>query len=87
MQEEEKLIIADGFESAFIGVAYPWQNGNKPVAVYDKEACIMQLMEQMECDYAEALEYFEFKVEGAYVGEQTPIFVSSDSRNQAVEVF
>jgi hypothetical protein len=44
-----------------------------PVAVYDYAKCIDILAESM--DYEEALEYFEYNVIGAYVGEQTPIFL------------
>jgi hypothetical protein len=33
------------------------------------------LQERDEMTYDEALEYFEFNIAGAYVGEQTPVFV------------
>lgn len=29
-------------------------------------------------NHEEALEYFDFNVDGAYVGEQTPIFVEDE---------
>lgn len=69
--EDSGVLLADGFEDAFIGVG--WQ-ANLPVAVYDRDECINILMKDgMEEDEAE--EYFEFNVQGAYVGLQTPMFL------------
>jgi hypothetical protein len=31
-------------------------------------------------DYAEALEFYDFNIAGAYVGEQTPIFMHKIER-------
>lgn len=70
--EENGVLLADGFEKAFIGVGSAYYNA--PCAVYDYEKCLTVLMEN-GCDYEEAIEYFEFNVIGAYVGKQTPIFV------------
>lgn len=66
------VLLADGFEDAFIGIG---QQFNKHIAVYDYEKCIGILEQDMSRDEAE--EYFSFNVVGAYVGEQTPIFVST----------
>ena len=71
---EEGTLTADGFEDALIGYG---QQFSYPVAVYDVEKCIsiLQLRDGMTED--EAVEYFEFNVQGAYVGESTPIFLYS----------
>ena len=61
------VVIADGFDDALIGIC-------QGKAVYDREQCIKILMKDMTED--EAREYFEFNVEGAYVGEMTPLWVS-----------
>jgi hypothetical protein len=74
--EEETVLLADGFEKAFIGIAR--QFNKPPLAVYSSQKCIELLSDQMS--YEEAVEYFEFNTRGAYVGESTPIFV--DTYNQ-----
>ncbi len=69
--DEEDLLLADGFDAAFIGTGE--RCGQPNIAVYDRDMCIDILANDMP--YAEAVEYFEFNVAGAWVGEQTPIFV------------
>lgn len=65
---EEEILLAEGFDKAIIGVC-----NNDMRVIYSKSLCINILMEQgMKED--EALEYFEYKVSGAYVGEKTPIW-------------
>jgi Tol biopolymer transport system component len=68
---EQDILIADGLEEAFIGVAYQF---NTPIAVFDKDKCIEILTRVMSLEDAE--EYFEFNVQGAYVGENTPAFIT-----------
>jgi len=43
--------------------------------VYDAEKVIKVLMTMDEMTEEEALEYFEFNIVGAYVGEETPLFI------------
>lgn len=69
--EDENVLLADGFEDAFLGIGRQF---GKPFAVYDREKCLNVLMKD-GMDYEEAVDYFCFNVEGAYVGEQTPIFL------------
>lgn len=76
---ESGLIIADGFDDAFIGIGR--QGCNEPIAVYDRNRCIYILMGQ-GMDEEEAEEYFEFNVQGAWVGKQTPIFVDTNLNTQ-----
>jgi hypothetical protein len=68
-----EILLADGFDEAFIGVGS--QFSNEPVAVYDRDKCIEVLMKRDEMTYEDAVEYFDFNVQGAWVGEKTPIFV------------
>jgi len=69
---EEGHLTADGFEDAFVGVGRQF---TKPVAVYDREKCIEVLVARDGMSMEEAEEYFEYNVQGAYVGEDTPIFM------------
>lgn len=68
--EDETVLLADGFESAFIGIGRQFGN---PIAIYDRSKCIEILMEEMTEEEAE--EYFQYNTEGAWVGNQTPIFL------------
>ena len=71
------LLQADGFDDAIIGYAEVWTDkGRGIVMAYDREKCIDVLMERDGMDRDEAVEYFEFNVAGAYVGEMTPCFVT-----------
>jgi hypothetical protein len=67
---DQEILLAEGFEEAFVGVAYQF---DKPVAVFDREKCITILSKDMSPEEAE--EYFQFNVEGAYVGPNTPAFL------------
>jgi len=71
--EGEPILLADGFEEAFIGMGRQF---GKPIAVYHRQKCIMILMRGMSEEEAE--EFFSFNVEGAWVGEQTPIYLDSE---------
>ena len=69
---EEEIVSADGFDKAIIGVS-----NNDMRVIYSKSLCIDILMSQ-GMDEDEALEYFEYNVSGAYVGEKTPIWCLDD---------
>ena len=69
---EEEIVLADGFDKAIIGVS-----NNDMRVIYSKSLCIDILMSQGMDEY-EALEYFEYNVSGAYVGEKTPIWCLDD---------
>jgi hypothetical protein len=64
-------LLADGLDEAFIGIG--WQF-NTPLAVYDRDKCI-EILESQGMTPEEAQEYFYYNTQGAYVGEQTPIFL------------
>ena len=76
--EDENIQLADGFENAFLGISRQFYN--KPIAVYDREKCIDILMDDMSEEEAE--EYFEYNVQGAYVGESTPSFMQTLKFNE-----
>ena len=66
---EGDWLLADGFDEAIIGVS-----GDK--VAYSITKCIEVLMKEMSEE--EAVEYFDFNVLVAYVGEKTPIFVDDE---------
>ena len=73
-QAGEEALLADGFEGAFIGMCERF--GMQPVAAYDRDKCIDILIQRDRMTYEEAVEFFDFNVIGAWVGELTPVFVT-----------
>lgn len=69
--DDYSILLADGLDEAFIGIG--WQF-SVPLAVYDRDKCI-EILESQGMTPEEAQEYFYFNTQGAYVGEQTPVFV------------
>jgi hypothetical protein len=66
---DDTFMIADGFDDAIIGV-----DDNNLKIVYDIDEVINILIRDgMEVD--EAIEYYEYNIAGAYVGENTPSFI------------
>jgi len=79
------LILADGFEDAFMGVVE--QYNKLPVAVYDKNKCIEILINQ-DMTQEEAEEFFDFNIIGAWMGERTPMyFTPKEEVEQLFELF
>jgi len=78
---DEELLCADGFDDAIIGICERATSSN--VVAYDRDRCIEIIVERSgsseltdEEAYEEAVEYFEFNVVGAWMGERTPVFIS-----------
>jgi len=44
--------------------------------LYNQDHCIEILMDRDAMSYEEAVEYFEYNVIGAYMGEKTPMFAT-----------
>jgi hypothetical protein len=70
---DESTLLMDGFDEAFIG----WSRRiNEPLlAVYSYDGLIKVCTERDGMSFDEAVEYVDFNVAGAWVGEQTPIIV------------
>ena len=70
------MIKADGFDDCIVGLTDAWDgNSRVPRIVYDALQMIDVLMERDGMTHEEAVEYFEFNIDGAYVGKSTPIFM------------
>jgi hypothetical protein len=66
---DDTFMVADGFDDAIIGV-----DDNNLKIVYDIDKVIDILIKDgMSVD--EAIEYYEYNIAGAYVGENTPSFI------------
>ncbi len=67
---EMELLTADGFDDAILGID---TISHRVIYSYDKMVEI--LMEDDNMSEEEAIEFLEYNVVNAYVGEKTPIFV------------
>lgn len=68
----EDILLADGFEEAFLGMVKG--ASQEPKACYDRNKCIEILMEEGLSE-EDAEEHFDFNVIGSYVGPFTPMFL------------
>ena len=67
------MLKVDGFDKAFLGVASRY--GMDDVFAYDYDKVLKILIEKEGMSPDEALEWFEFNIIGAWVGNKTPLFV------------
>ena len=72
----DDLVFATNFDNAIIGVSL---GGNTRSVVYDTEKMAETLVVSEGMTHDEAWEYLEFNTFNAYVGDNTPIFVSTYS--------
>lgn len=72
-QNPDALVLED-YKDALVGIVRT-HKGNF-VACYDADKCIDTIakMEGVD-DRVQAVEHFEFNVEGSYVGEHGPVFI------------
>ena len=68
----DDLLFADTFDGAIIGVAV---GRDSERVVYNAGQMVEILLQEEDLTEEEAWEYLEFNTFGAYVGENTPIYV------------
>ena len=72
---EEEFLKVDGFDEAIIGIQMSDMR-----LIYSVSLCIDKLLKDFSIppghvlSLDEALDYFEYNVRGAYMGEKTPIW-------------
>ena len=71
----EDLLFADGFDDAIVGRGEQYSRTN--AVVYDYNKCVKVLMDRDKLSYEDAIEWMEFNVVTTYVGEKTPIFLTT----------
>jgi hypothetical protein len=69
---DEELLQADGLDDAIIGVVSDFNSEIR--LAYSTKLCLDIFMKQ-GMSHEEALEYFDYNVKGAYMGEKTPVWV------------
>lgn len=72
----DDLLFMDGpeFDEAILGVAE--RAGGEAVVAYDVVRVLAVLERDMS--YEEAVEYFDFNISCAYVGEKTPVYINTN---------
>lgn len=64
-------LIPDGFDAAYMGYI---ERKGVTVATFNAPKCI-DILQSQGMTYEEAAEFFDFNVQGAYLGENTPLFL------------
>ena len=67
------MLLADGFNDAIIGTGE--RAGQPTIVVYDFDRCVAIMCERDNMGLDDAVEYMYYNVIGAWVGEETPLFV------------
>jgi hypothetical protein len=75
-------LFADGFDAAVIGVDF---NHSVPRVVYSIPAMAEILMKRDGMDYFEAVEFIQYNVISAHLGDGTPIYIEPMSHSDALE--
>jgi hypothetical protein len=69
--EECEALLIDGYDEALIGIGGAF---NQLAAVYDRQKILDKLVSE-GLTVEEADEHISYNIEGAFVGERTPIIV------------
>jgi len=77
------MLLATGFDDAIIGIGS--RCGQPDVVVYDTGKIIDTLMQRDGMEEDEAWEHFDFNIQGAWVGDNTPMFVRRADAQQVHE--
>jgi len=70
VENEIKALFADGYDEAIVGLGVCFHSYK---VIYNKSKVLEILARDMSQE--EAIMFFEFNVVGAYVGDETPIFI------------
>jgi len=70
---EDEMITWDGFDDAVIGVTS--RCGSPSCLLYSVKKMVYILRDRDGMDIDEAMEYLDFNIRGAYVGDHTPMLL------------
>jgi hypothetical protein len=73
VEENPDALFADGFDAALVGAGR--RCGQPTVAVYDYNKAVGVLEQRDGMSQEEAMEFMEFNVVGAWVGDNTPVWL------------
>lgn len=74
---DDDAIRVDGFDNCLIGLGFQFTStqGVKTIALYDRRKCIEHIQEQDGISFDDAEEFFEYNIQGTYIGEGMPVFI------------
>ena len=72
-----EALLCDGFDEAIIGMAERINLG--PVVAYSVEKIIGTLMSRDEMYYEDEYEQYNFNIVGAWMGDNTPVFITTEA--------
>ena len=72
---DDSAMLADGFDDCIVGKDY-----REGKAVYSIERILESLMLNQNLSLEESIEYFDFNIGGAYVGDLTPVYIWQGDR-------
>ena len=70
-----EALLCDGFDEAIIGLAERINLG--PVVAYDVDKMLKIMVERDGMSYEDAMEYFDYNILGAWMGENTPVYIQT----------
>ena len=68
-------LLCDGFDEAIIGMAERINLGH--IVAYDVDKMLKIMVERDGMTYEEAMEYFGYNILGAWMGENTPVYIQT----------
>jgi hypothetical protein len=71
-----EALMCDGFDEAVIGMAERINLG--PVVAYSVDKIINIMIERDGMTYEEALEFYDYNIVGSWMGEYTPVFITTN---------
>ena len=71
-EDDPELLFADGYDDAIVGITNRF--GQESVVLYDRSRILETLVTQDGMTYEEALEFFDFNIIGAWMGDRTPAY-------------
>jgi hypothetical protein len=71
-----EALLCDGFDDAIIGMAERINLG--PVVAYSVSKILDIMIERDGMTYEDAVEYYDYNIIGSWMGENTPIFITTN---------
>jgi hypothetical protein len=72
--KNKTTLKAEGFDDCVVGIGSRMDN-DVPIIIYDYDKCVKTLAEKNSMSLEDAMEYMDFNVTGAWLGDGTPMFV------------
>ena len=83
------LVVLSGLDDAILGLGQRFgPEGHKAFLIYDVNKILDTFMNRDGMDEEEAVEFFQYNIQGAFLGEATPAFMTpmdSDSLHRNID--